>query len=385
MFWWVWLAWTLLGLAILLALAAELFLRAAFQIKDTIRPLPKVDSRLIAEGYHGADWVVACFEELEHLEADRQPYVDFRIRPVRGQFIEVDPRGRRRTWSPAALRDEPVPEIWMFGGSAAWGFGARDEFTLPSALAKELHGQGRDVRVVNRAQVGHVTTQELIELTLALRNGGRPRVVVFHDGVNDVLSAFQSGRAGLPQNESHRLAEFNILQSPPRLFGSFLMAVARESAFQRLAESAARRLDLVSEGDATLSFDADLAKDVVDVYLRNIHAIDVLSETYKFIPVFSWQPVLFGKNLTDYEAEKARQYAWLKFPIEITNEQIRLVSTTLKRGRFLDNSPLLDDFDQLLFIDFCHTTEDANQIIARALAAEIAPLVVPDEPGVDTP
>ena len=56
----------------------------------------------------------------------------------------------------------------------------------------------------------------MMELFLQLREGNIPDLVVFYDGVNDVFSAYQQGKAGIPQNENNREKEFNSIRSKKR-------------------------------------------------------------------------------------------------------------------------------------------------------------------------
>ncbi len=105
----------------------------------------------------------------------------------------------------------------MLGGSSLWGFGARDDQTIPSLLARNLDQRGWRVELKNLSEIGYVSTQELIALVRELQAGYRPDVVIFYDGVNDTTSALLEGEAGLTTNEVNRRQEFNLLQSPARL------------------------------------------------------------------------------------------------------------------------------------------------------------------------
>ena len=103
----------------------------------------------------------------------------------------------------------------MLGGSSLWGFGARDNETIPSLLARDLDQRGWRVDLKNLSEIGYVSTQELIALFRELQAGYRPDVVIFYDGVNDTTAALLlEGEAGLTTNEVNRRQEFNLLQSP---------------------------------------------------------------------------------------------------------------------------------------------------------------------------
>src|SRR5262249_15615947 len=126
--------------------------------------------------------------------------------------------------------------------SSLWGFGARDDQTIPSLLARELFEQEWNVQIRNLAEIGYVSTQEVVALVRELQSGYRPDVVIFYDGVNDTTSAYLEGQAGLTTNEVNRRREFNLLQSPSRLAGALMTNLIGNSGSSRFAQAVRRRL-----------------------------------------------------------------------------------------------------------------------------------------------
>ena len=127
-------------------LLAELGLRAVFWLKDSGSLPQRPDPRVVAAGSDGAAWPVVHYRELEALSDRWQPYVYFRQRPFQGQTITIDEKvsAPPGTTAMAGLRREgktPL-KVLMLGGSSLWGFGSRDEFTIPSLIARRLHEQG---------------------------------------------------------------------------------------------------------------------------------------------------------------------------------------------------------------------------------------------------
>jgi lysophospholipase L1-like esterase len=110
-------------------------------------------------------------------------------------------------------QDSRTPlKIFMFGGSALWGTGARDAFTIPSIFATQLQNKGLATEVTNFGESGYVSTQEVSAMLLQLQKGQIPDLVIFYDGVKDMYSAYQQHVAGLPENEFNRVKEFNLSQ-----------------------------------------------------------------------------------------------------------------------------------------------------------------------------
>ena len=209
-------AWKVLGITLVGLLFLEVGLDIAFWVKDGIvdgRGQGQVDPRSRADGYGQAEWVAEYFREyLGSYRTHWEPYVYWRRVPFEGRYVNIDERGIRRTAN-APHPGEGIGEstrIFMFGGSTLWGTGARDDYTIPSYVSRELEAQGFRVEVTNFGEAGYVSTQEVIALLRQLQEGNIPDLVVCYDGANDVYSTYQQGRGGRPQNEFQREREFNL-------------------------------------------------------------------------------------------------------------------------------------------------------------------------------
>ncbi|WP_165069205.1 SGNH/GDSL hydrolase family protein [Paludisphaera rhizosphaerae] len=365
--------WLLLGLSLALIVALELGLRGAFALKDMVAAPPMVDPRLIRDGYGGESWPVQHRRELEALSDRWEPYTYFRQRPFQGSTIHIDDQGRRAVWKPPE-DGKPRLKLLVLGGSSLWGFGARDDETIPSLLARYLHDRGVAVEVRNLAEIGYVSTQEVVALARELQAGYRPDVVLFYDGVNDSASTLLEGKAGLTTNERNRAREFNLLQSPARATVAALGKLVADSALRRTAEAVARRV--VGPVDPTPALPAvvpdDLARAVVDAYQANMELVDALAARYGFRTLFAWQPAVFDRaSPTPFEREEAAKYAWLAPIFERVGAELEKRESLKSRSDFLDLRPLFKDSPDLIFIDYCHTTERANAQIAERLTTPV--------------
>ena len=91
----------------------------------------------------------------------------------------------------------------MLGGSSLWGFGARDDQSIPSLVVHAMYERGWRVELKNLAEIGYVSTQEFVALYRELQAGYRPDVVIFYDGVNDTtVRPARRSRGTLDQRES---------------------------------------------------------------------------------------------------------------------------------------------------------------------------------------
>jgi hypothetical protein len=184
---WLWR----IPVTVVVLMVVELLLSAGIlQFKRMRIERSTYEAELTQEPFRNADWARAYWDELGHYEPVWEPYVVARVGSMSGRNINVVDGVRRtyRTAGPPGLRR---PTIFVFGGSAAWGHGARDDRTLPSWLARvaEEHGSPLDVR--NYAESGWVNWQGVVYLNQLLASGERPDVVIFYSGVNELLSARQ--------------------------------------------------------------------------------------------------------------------------------------------------------------------------------------------------
>jgi hypothetical protein len=371
--------WSIVGLTLLAIALTESGFRLIFAIKDHFAPHLSPDPRVIEAGYGGETWLPQHYRELESLQDRWEPYVYFRQKPFTGQTITIDDSGLRQTWhAPPAPDDRSrghVFKVLMLGGSSLWGFGARDDRTIPSLIARKLHERGLRIEVRNLAEIGYVSTQEVVALIRELQAGYRPDLVIFYDGVNDTTSALLEGEAGVTTNERNRRAEFNLRSSPARLSAVMIGRLIEESASYRFAQVIGRRLGTMRPSSSEWPA-ADrrrtLTAGAVNVYRANIEIVDRLSRGFGFDALYFWQPVVFDKpSLTPSEQDEARKSAWAGDFFAAVSEGIRSSSWMRANPRFHDLSREFDHSKELIFIDYCHVTESGNAHIAQTMLVPI--------------
>jgi len=372
-------SWAILGVTLVVLLVVEGGFRLVFGVRDRFTTAPSPDRRVIALGYGGATWPVEHYRELELLQERWQPYVYFRQKPFRGKTITIGDDGLRATWqSPSAEKasgEKGSIKIVTLGGSSLWGFGARDDQTIPSLLARSLDDRGWHVELKNLSEMGYVSTQELIALLRELQTGYRPDVVIFYDGVNDTTSALLEGEAGLTTNEVNRRGEFNLLQSPAKLAAALSVRLVMESGSYRFAQMVRRRVGGGMQPlQATPSARrvGELAEEVVRHFEANVSLAANLGKSFGFRPLFFWQPTVFTKpSLVPIEREEAQRYTWAAPMFREVYGKIQARAQLKSDPAFRDLSGAFADSEGLVFIDYCHTTELANARIASRMAADV--------------
>ena len=115
-----------------------------------------------------------------------------------------------------------------------------------------------------------------------------------------------------------------------------------------------------------------LAKGVVRGYVANVEMVEALGKAYGFRPVFVWQPVIFSKpKLVPFEAEEKAKYGWASSLFTEVHRQLERINALVSDPDFLNLSEIFSEADSLQFLDFCHTTEEANARIASVLVSKL--------------
>jgi len=359
------------------------------------------DDRLEKSPYQGKDWADALFAESR--QAYRQRYRSFYLwsrQEFRGEHINVDGAGVRATWNPPADPEVPLRELFVFGGSTIWGTGARDGHTIPSYLSKLMHGAGHGYRVTNYGESAYTFIQEAVRLALLLKEGKRPDLVVFYDGVNDVAAAHRTGVAGVdmqyvefqkrllarePEVPDHTLRQdlylaasgilgghcktYQLISEIPRIYRAWTSGQAGST----LQAEAAPIFDLTEFPEVAANIDdtalAALAAGVVNAYVEAAGLVDHLSQAYGFEYHLFWQPVLFLEPQANEEEMADTRFAdrSLGFLYEAVYSAIG--ERPIKN--FHDISDVLHDREETVYVDFCHLSEAGNETVARRMAEAI--------------
>src|SRR5262245_48300002 len=131
--------WSILGIALIMFVMIELVFSLTFYIRSYWHP-PAPNFRINADTYSDHAWAAQYYDEIDQIEKKRslrwKSYVYWRRMPRRGKYINITPDGLRKTSGVTASEGTgPTMKVFMFGGSTMWGYGAGDDFTIPSIFA----------------------------------------------------------------------------------------------------------------------------------------------------------------------------------------------------------------------------------------------------------
>jgi hypothetical protein len=380
-------AWLVIGVTLLFIVFVEAVYRGQRAARAAVGGSGASDAR-VQNPFDTVPWSREYTEDhLKEEEVLWSPYVYVRNPAFRGRHMSVDSLGHRITPHPAAGPAAPVVRVFFLGGSTTFGWYQRDSMTIPAQAARRLQtlaGDRARIEVTNFGVPGHTFTQEILELLLQLRSGARPDIVVFYDGINDVMATVQNGRAGLPQNEANREADFMrgrslAAEREPGLSNDLRVA-------KRLAVSGGGRLQFVrrlaegsSSGPAawTPSPGDSLARNLVTVFAENARIVEALAASHGFRPLYVWQPALLStrKRLTAFE-QSIRRPGRIG---DVHRAVPTLIDSAMKRvvgERFIDATDLFADDTLELYADlYGHTFERANPRIVDTLMTQLRPAI----------
>lgn len=382
--------WLILGVTLLLLVLMEGVFSLAFLVRDhlTVSDSRKRDSLSRPEDDRDTAWADEYDREMAENSLRWQSYVYWRRKPYQGKYIHINTDGIRLTTNAQTSPDKEgrLLRVFMFGGSTMWGTGARDAFTIPSLLSKALQGRGMNVEITNFGETGYVSTQEVLTLLLQLRKGNVPDVALFYDGVNDTYSAYQNGIAGIPQNESNRIKEFNFL-NPERfqeLKATFMRGTLDSLSTVRFVKGFLLRLNIrkeiksIPERSKSDNEEEYLAEQVVSKYMGNMAIVKALANAYGFKFLFYWQPTIFEKKeLSNYERSvyAGEDEQDIKNFYKKTHSVMRKTESLHSDATFHDISTIFSNVQESIYSDWFHVGEHGNDRITQTMVEGILPLI----------
>jgi hypothetical protein len=325
------------------------------------------------EPYRGTSWGRRYWEAVEQYAEAWDPYHVYRVGSMTTEFINVS-NGVRDTYRAAANGGDPARLVFLFGGSAVWGHGARDAGTIPSWLVRVAEQQGDPLEVRNYAESGWVNWQGISYLSHKLAGGERPDTVIFYSGVNEILN-------GRLWPQVHR----PILNAEdfPRAMADW--ALERKRPLARVWDHYRNTSILWSRvvprrpilPAAPPIGRAELAARLAEEYVADRAFVEHLGRAFGFETIFVWQLSVADK--TPLSAQERRFAGWLPRTPETTpaidwwamdaelKHLYEEVGRLVKARGVRDISDALEDISEPVFIDWAHTSETGNEQVARGL------------------
>ena len=238
----------------------------------------------------------------------------------------------------------------MFGGSTVYNGEVPDNLTIASQLAG-IGANNLSYKVMNMGATSVHSTQQLGRLQSEI-NLKKNDIVIFYDGVNDVLQRIiYENRGG-----------FMIGQPKKEGFWiEFLRSKSKYSSILHIMYS--RMIKNQKETSATLINNS--INDYIDTLIEtNKYVEQKGANFYHFL-----QPTIFTKNkLNDYERkliERGEPFVPIYF-IEPYKRSYPLIKSRLNNYNFSHSlTGIFDDLNESPFLDYHHVNHVGNKIISQ--------------------
>lgn len=349
-------------IVIVLFLILELLSIAVYSIYFATHGYYKVRNDV----YEDQAWAKEFYEEyVASSVMEYSAYVGYQRKPnFKGKYINVNAQSLRRTRN-GCNQSKNNTKIWLFGGSTLWGYGARDDYTIPSHVSKYLCENGVNVQITNFGEDGYVRTQQILRLILELKKGKHPDIVIFYDGVNDVFSAWQNGIPGLPQNIQNRQLEFNSKDK-----WNILRPLMNTNFMNLLNDVIVKKNQNIDKQRYARLNEMKLVSDLKEDYFASQEITENLAEQYEFKVIFILQPLIYTKKeLSLNEVQLVGSKKRADFFLQAYDEFQKSDMT------FVDMSDIFKGYNETLYLDFAHLSEKGNSVIGKEIGKIITEIM----------
>ncbi len=361
----VFVACTLLSVVIIILVLSIVF---STTYSYFVKPPVSLETNLNAIRKSHANLVGLTLDELSILESETwdnawqyEPWVGFKERPKSGTYVNVDPKGYRKT---RGTSENSKYSIFIFGGSTAFGYNVTDDQTIAFYLQDKINRQyGEGLFAVRNYGRGYYySEQEFILFFQLLKESARPDIVIFFDGLNE------TGR-NVPFYTHEMKLLFERWQDAFRQNSSFFKIIVPYHFFNFI-QSIRKYFHHELNNDQSLKGNESQSnqeiKTIVEKYSFIQNNIKSTCRLYKVEPFFFLQPVPGYRN------------QFLKHPLirrdpipENLPVRMKYFSEFSQGGWMIDLSGLLSDYNKLAFVDGLHYAPEVNRMIADAIFSHI--------------
>lgn len=303
-----------------------------------------------------------------------EPFTQFKERPYRGEYVNVDENGFRIGKNQGPWPPDPNSfNIFLFGGSTAFGYGVRDEQTIASYLQEILSNRlKRDVRVYNFGRGSYYSTQERVLMEKLLVSGHVPDMAIFLDGLNEF---YFHGDEPYGSDVLRQLIDGAGSRSIWALLDKLPMVRAAWS-LKQLANKSLRKNGDSGEQDGAKRVPLDkvtvnnesIINGVIKRYLENGKVIEAVAAAHGVRPVFVWQPVPTYKHDLDYHIFAGWGFGEHRYSKHGYRYMKELVKENHPGDNFLWCADINENAREPLYIDRVHYSAKMSKKLAATIA-----------------
>jgi hypothetical protein len=325
---------------------------------------------LSLSAYKDKEWAKTLFAELHEKPSEYEQYVGWHSKEYHGKYVNIDSCGVRKTWNPEHFHGKTPNTIYMFGGSNLWGYGARDDHTVPSYVSKMLNNSSYNFFVSNYGENAYSFTQGIIRLILLLKDGHKPNYVIFYDGGPDILAACQTGIPGATWNITQTREKLKISKSAQHIIIGVKGILDKHFMIYRAVKKAVFIFGQKQDSPPVLRYTekelTSLSGGICDYYIESMALLDHIAQAYDFKYICFWQPSAFTEErLTDEEAS---------IDPRLNNEKVGKIFRDVNQRMMVESQPhffnisnALSDRTKSCYIDCCHLSEEGDELVATKI------------------
>jgi hypothetical protein len=305
-----------------------------------------------------------------------EPLTQFKERPFQGRFVNVTEAGFRVSKDQGPWPPDPVNyNIFLFGGSTAFGYGLPDDQTIASYLQDYLReAAGHSVRLYNFGRSSYISTQERVLLEQLYLSGVVPDMALFFDGLNEF--AFPDGPVETPR----LVAVFDTKQGwvdrwelidrlPMTRLARFLrrVVVNRVTNRARVDPQNAEPVAAINDGKY---HDSEVIARVIDRYLENQRLIEAVSRVHGTSAVFVWQPIPLYKYDLSHHLFATGDFgsnAFARYGYQYMERRAR----ESPAKNFLWCADMQEGLAEPLYVDKVHYTAKMSRLLASMIGGEM--------------
>lgn len=294
----------------------------------------------------GLDWADEVQREQLALPLPPGPVAGYDLGPYRTRYTNVAD-GERRTLAPAPCQCRSL-EVWLVGGSVAFGVGQRDDHTIASELVRLGDQAGLSLRVRNLAVPGYTLWQENQKVLARLAaTRKRPDLIIFYDGLNDAVQSFVQTVVSGPRWDQPVVYDPQALKD--------LAALGAEKVPARVQDEG---------GAAAIGTRAGARYDTLRRLVQAQLTAEGLPASFYFQPDATVTDV---QRRSGFEADDR-----LSSLVGLLSDAIGATAARAS-GSGTDLRSVFDGNPDPLFFDLGHTNEVGAAIVARALFDDLRP------------
>jgi len=322
----------------------------------------------------GLDYAPELFrEQFVQGEGRYDALLGWRMEDTAGEYLNIV-EGERVTRTTTAPREPRV--VWFFGGSTMYGFGQRDEHTIPSELVALAEGEGIALDAHNFGAQAYVNWQGVSRFADLLTDRPAPDLAVFYDGYNDLSLQFVDGPVRQPSHALARVHRERLVASSATDGSTTAGDIRRWWADHSATVNLWHRVSDRFGGDGAelrlTEAEPSLVPDAVDPDAVTGAAVDLLRRgrdlasgvagAYGVEVQFWFQPTIYTKEPVPGEVEVLERVAVR------TPDWVPVTQAVRDRlpADVVDLADVLDDHPDPLFWDAVHTNETGARLIAEA-------------------